>query len=87
MFFHYIFEDTCWWGTKRIDYVLHCPDGLEQFPVSTLMSLCYNSYWESKDLATFVLWQVGTQILYQRLTQDDVKYLWWSFFAKIVKSF
>lgn len=47
-----------WWGTKRIDYMLHCPDGLEQFPVSTLMQICYNSYWESKDLVTFILWQI-----------------------------
>jgi len=51
-------KEFVWWGTKRIDYVLTGPEGLQQFPVSTLMSLCYNSYWESKDLVTFILWQI-----------------------------
>lgn len=47
-----------WWGTKRIDYMTYSPEGLQQFPLSTLIQLCYNSYWESKDIVTFILWQI-----------------------------
>ena len=48
-----------WWGSKRIDYMLYCPDGLQQFPFSALTPLCYSSYWESRDMVSFILWQVG----------------------------
>ena len=47
-----------WWGSKRIDYMLYCPDGLQQFPFSALTQLCYSSYWESRDMVAFILWQV-----------------------------
>eukprot|EP00795_Rhopilema_esculentum_P015526 gene15527-6789_t len=47
-----------WWGTKRIDYMLYCPDGLQQFPFSALSQLCYSSYWESRDMVAFILWQI-----------------------------
>jgi len=53
--------DSSWWGTKRIDYMTHSPEGLQQFPVSTLIQLCYNSYWESKDIVTFIVWQVRSK--------------------------
>ncbi|XP_066936754.1 protein retinal degeneration B-like [Clytia hemisphaerica] len=53
---------SSWWGTKRIDYMTHSPEGLQQFPVSTLIQLCYNSYWESKDIVTFIVWQILQEI-------------------------
>ena len=38
--------------------MLYCPDGLQQFPFSALTQLCYSSYWESRDMVAFILWQV-----------------------------
>uniref|UniRef100_G3TNE8 Phosphatidylinositol transfer protein membrane associated 1 n=1 Tax=Loxodonta africana TaxID=9785 RepID=G3TNE8_LOXAF len=34
-----------WWGTKRIDYSLYCPEALT-FPTVTLPHLFHASYWE-----------------------------------------
>ncbi|XP_065663446.1 membrane-associated phosphatidylinositol transfer protein 2 isoform X2 [Hydra vulgaris] len=47
-----------WWGDKRIDYILHCPAGVDKFPFNSLHQLCYNNYWESKDIVAFILWQI-----------------------------
>lgn len=46
-----------WWGNKRCDYSLYCPDGLSSFPISALPNLLHASYWESKDVAAFILRQ------------------------------
>nr|XP_023415506.1 LOW QUALITY PROTEIN: membrane-associated phosphatidylinositol transfer protein 1 [Loxodonta africana] len=35
-----------WWGTKRIDYSLYCPEALTAFPTVTLPHLFHASYWE-----------------------------------------
>jgi len=53
-----IIDNGIWWGSKRIDYMLYCPDGLQQFPFSALTPLCYSSYWESRDMVSFILWQI-----------------------------
>ncbi|KAG8522683.1 Membrane-associated phosphatidylinositol transfer protein 1, partial [Galemys pyrenaicus] len=47
-----------WWGTKRIDYSLYCPEALTAFPTVTLPHLFHASYWESADVAAFILRQV-----------------------------
>ncbi|KAH0621111.1 hypothetical protein JD844_022144 [Phrynosoma platyrhinos] len=47
-----------WWGTKRIDYSLYCPEALTAFPTITLPHLFHASYWESADVAAFILRQV-----------------------------
>ncbi|XP_048839534.1 membrane-associated phosphatidylinositol transfer protein 3-like [Brienomyrus brachyistius] len=47
-----------WWGSKRLDYALHCPDMLSAFPAAALPQLFHSSYWESTDLAFFLLQQV-----------------------------
>lgn len=47
-----------WWGTKRIDYALYSPDGLNNFPQHSLPHLFHSSYWESNDVISFVLRQV-----------------------------
>lgn len=47
-----------WWGTKRVDYALYCPEGLQQFPTAVLSPLFHVSYWESSDVAAFVVRQV-----------------------------
>uniref|UniRef100_A0A8C9WBI7 Membrane-associated phosphatidylinositol transfer protein 3 n=1 Tax=Scleropages formosus TaxID=113540 RepID=A0A8C9WBI7_SCLFO len=49
---------TFWWGTKRLDYALYCPDVLTSFPTVALPHLFHTSYWESTDVVAFVLRQV-----------------------------
>ncbi|KAM4706861.1 membrane-associated phosphatidylinositol transfer protein 2 isoform 2-T2 [Discoglossus pictus] len=65
---HYMNPDFCgldiskvaakWWGTKRIDYALYCPDALTAFPTVALPHLFHASYWESTDVVSFLLRQV-----------------------------
>lgn len=50
---------SSWWGSKRLDYSLYCPDVLTAFPTVALPHLFHASYWESTDVAAFVLRQVG----------------------------
>ena len=33
-----------WWGNKRIDYALYCPDGLTNFPTNCLPHLFHSRY-------------------------------------------
>ncbi|XP_063820611.1 membrane-associated phosphatidylinositol transfer protein 2 isoform X12 [Pseudophryne corroboree] len=47
-----------WWGTKRMDYALYCPDALTAFPTVALPHLFHASYWESTDVVSFLLRQV-----------------------------
>ncbi|XP_069471138.1 membrane-associated phosphatidylinositol transfer protein 3 isoform X2 [Ambystoma mexicanum] len=47
-----------WWGSKRIDYALYCPDALTAFPTVALPHLFHASYWESTDVVAFILRQV-----------------------------
>ncbi|XP_060049179.1 membrane-associated phosphatidylinositol transfer protein 2 isoform X2 [Erinaceus europaeus] len=49
---------TRWWGQKRIDYALYCPDALTAFPTVALPHLFHASYWESTDVVSFLLRQV-----------------------------
>lgn len=48
-----------WWGSKRLDYALYCPEGLTNFPTNALPHLFHASYWESYDVIAFILRQVG----------------------------
>ncbi|XP_013118765.2 protein retinal degeneration B isoform X1 [Stomoxys calcitrans] len=48
-----------WWGTKRLDYALYCPEGLSNFPANALPHLFHASYWESADVIAFILRQIG----------------------------
>ncbi|XP_053698054.1 protein retinal degeneration B [Sabethes cyaneus] len=48
-----------WWGAKRLDYALYCPDGLSNFPAHALPHLFHASYWESSDVIAFILRQIG----------------------------
>lgn len=52
-----------WWGTKRIDYALYCPDALTAFPTVALPHLFHASYWESTDVVSFLLRQVWSSSL------------------------
>lgn len=53
-----------WWGSKRLDYALYCPDVLTAFPTVALPHLFHASYWESTDVAAFVLRQVSPLIFF-----------------------
>ncbi|XP_037533514.1 membrane-associated phosphatidylinositol transfer protein 3 [Nematolebias whitei] len=47
-----------WWGSKRLDFALYCPDVLTAFPTVALPHLFHASYWESTDIAAFILRQL-----------------------------
>ncbi|CAL9682347.1 unnamed protein product [Knipowitschia caucasica] len=47
-----------WWGSKRMDYALYCPDALTAFPTVALPHLFHASYWESTDVVSFLLRQI-----------------------------
>lgn len=49
-----------WWGEKRIDFAMYCPEGLSNLAVSALPHLFHSSYWESCDAMAFILRQVET---------------------------
>uniref|UniRef100_A0A7N8XF59 PITPNM family member 3 n=1 Tax=Mastacembelus armatus TaxID=205130 RepID=A0A7N8XF59_9TELE len=51
-------DPITWWGSKRLDYALYCPDVLTAFPTVALPHLFHASYWESTDVAAFVLRQL-----------------------------
>ena len=42
-----------WWGGRRIDYALYCPEGLSNFPTNSLPHLFHSSYWESADVIRY----------------------------------
>uniref|UniRef100_A0A915ICV0 DDHD domain-containing protein n=1 Tax=Romanomermis culicivorax TaxID=13658 RepID=A0A915ICV0_ROMCU len=46
-----------WWGDKRLDYALHCPEGLGTFPVVALPGIIHSSFWESHDVVAFLIRQ------------------------------
>ncbi|CAG5128703.1 unnamed protein product, partial [Candidula unifasciata] len=46
-----------WWGVKRVDYVLYCPEALHSFPTNALPHLFHSSFWESRDVVAFILRQ------------------------------
>uniref|UniRef100_A0A4W6C295 Phosphatidylinositol transfer protein membrane associated 2 n=1 Tax=Lates calcarifer TaxID=8187 RepID=A0A4W6C295_LATCA len=52
-----------WWGSKRMDYALYCPDALTAFPTVALPHLFHASYWESTDVVSFLLRQVHRLLL------------------------
>lgn len=55
---HYPTIGYYWWGQKRLDYALYCPEGLQQFPTAVLSPLFHVSYWDSSDVTAFVVRQV-----------------------------
>lgn len=50
-----------WWGEKRVDFALYCPEGLANFPTNALPHLFHASYWESADVISFILRQLTHQ--------------------------
>ena len=64
-----------WWGQKRIDYALYCPDALTAFPTVALPHLFHASYWESTDVVAFILRQVCRPCLGGPCLQGEDAYL------------
>lgn len=56
-----------WWGSKRLDYALYCPEGLSNFPMNALPHIFHASYWESSDVIAFILRQVNITQYYRYL--------------------
>lgn len=48
-----------WWGKNRIDYELYAPHGISNLPNNTLPIIFHSSFWESNDVAAFVLDKVS----------------------------
>jgi membrane-associated phosphatidylinositol transfer protein len=63
-----------WWGSKRLDYALYCPEGLSNFPAHALPHLFHASYWESSDVIAFVLRQIGRFDSHTLSGPDDDKF-------------
>lgn len=45
------------WGPCRVDHELYCPPEMNSLPTMALPSILHASYWESKDLSSFILRQ------------------------------
>ncbi|KAF4523498.1 hypothetical protein B566_EDAN004569 [Ephemera danica] len=60
-----------WWGPKRLDYALYCPEGLANFPTNALPHLFHASYWESSDVIAFMVRQLGRLDPSAVLGRDD----------------
>ncbi|CAG7784703.1 unnamed protein product, partial [Allacma fusca] len=60
-----------WWGNKRIDYALYCPEALASFPTNSLPHLFHASYWESSDAIAFIIRQIGLPEISSSATQED----------------
>lgn len=60
-----------WWGSKRLDYALYCPEGLANFPTNALPHLFHASYWESSDVIAFMVRQLGRLDPSAALGRDD----------------
>ncbi|XP_018651469.1 phosphatidylinositol transfer protein [Schistosoma mansoni] len=47
-----------WWGPKRVDYNVHCPEAMQNILARARPSILHASYWESKDVASFIIRQI-----------------------------
>uniref|UniRef100_A0A0N4ZNB4 DDHD domain-containing protein n=1 Tax=Parastrongyloides trichosuri TaxID=131310 RepID=A0A0N4ZNB4_PARTI len=50
-------ECSLLWGDYRVDHQLYCPPEMSSLPSSALPNILQASYWESKDVASFLLRQ------------------------------
>ncbi|CAF4420948.1 unnamed protein product [Rotaria socialis] len=44
-----------WWGSRRTDYIVYCPESLMSQPAHVLPIVFHSSYWESRDVMSFIL--------------------------------
>uniref|UniRef100_A0A9J2PI88 DDHD domain-containing protein n=1 Tax=Ascaris lumbricoides TaxID=6252 RepID=A0A9J2PI88_ASCLU len=50
-------DSSLLWGIRRIDHTLYCPHAMVALPSSALPHILHASYWESSDVAAFILRQ------------------------------
>ncbi|EFO18609.2 phosphatidylinositol transfer protein [Loa loa] len=50
-----ILDSSLLWGNHRIDHILHSPHAMIALPSSALPNVLHASYWESDDVAAFIL--------------------------------
>jgi len=62
-----------WWGARRLDYALYCPEGLAAFPTNSLPHVFHASYWESADVVSFILRQVRTSYSDRFLNESSLR--------------
>ncbi|KAF7262524.1 hypothetical protein EG68_00276 [Paragonimus skrjabini miyazakii] len=48
-----------WWGQTRIDFSVHCPEGVQSLLARARAPIFHASYWESTDVAAFFLRQIS----------------------------
>ncbi|CAH8518845.1 unnamed protein product [Heterobilharzia americana] len=47
-----------WWGPKRVDYSVHCPEAIQNILARARPPILHASYWESKDVSSFIIRQL-----------------------------
>jgi hypothetical protein len=52
-----LLETPMIWGNRRVDHELYCPPEMSSLPAMALPSILHASYWESKDVSSFILRQ------------------------------
>jgi membrane-associated phosphatidylinositol transfer protein len=57
MSFDNALEASLLWGSRRIDHQLYCPTEMVALPSAALPNILHASYWESKDVGSFILRQ------------------------------
>lgn len=58
MFFSFYVVRQTWWGSRRVDYIVYCPESLMSQPAHVLPIVFHSSYWESRDVIAFILRKV-----------------------------
>lgn len=56
----YILVRQSWWGSRRVDYIVYCPESLMRQPAHVLPIVFHSSYWESRDVMAFILRNVSS---------------------------
>jgi len=57
VFFGFLVRES-WWGSRRVDYIVYCPESLMSQPAHVLPIVFHSSYWESRDVIAFILRKV-----------------------------
>lgn len=52
-----------WWGSRRVDYIVYCPESLMSQPSHVLPIVFHSSYWESRDVVAFILRKVKHMLI------------------------
>jgi len=59
----FILVRQTWWGSRRVDYIVYCPESLMSQPAHVLPIVFHSSYWESHDVMAFILREVKIELI------------------------